>query len=200
MHWHGIELTRTRVSECRPSARGHVRINARLTGLRATHAGQDVGAQGCHQECGQCVPAPCVSGGPGTDAGLSLLLRALAVSEEMQQEAIDCATQVRAVSLLPWTTALWAERGRGARRGTCARGPEGGRQRRLRPAGASAVLVRVVARRHARGRGRLPLHTGCGDPAPGCSWGLPPLAPKPPPGWRPGARCHSVALPQHAAG
>jgi hypothetical protein len=45
----------------------------------------------------------------------------------MQQEAIDCATQVRAVPPRPWATPLWAGRGRGARRGTLCQSLEGGR-------------------------------------------------------------------------
>ena len=54
-------------------------------------SGNHVGAQGGHQECGQCVA--CARGGSRA------LTTACAVSEEMQQEAIDCATQVRAVNL-----------------------------------------------------------------------------------------------------
>ena len=45
----------------------------------------------------------------------------------------------------------------------------------------------------------MPLHTGGGEPAPGCSWGLLPGEPKLPPGWRPGATRHAGLPPQHAA-
>ena len=61
-------------------------------------SGKHVGAQGRHQECGQCVHTvlPCVRSVCGTLTQLLFSARVCTVSEEMQQEAIDCATQVRA--------------------------------------------------------------------------------------------------------
>ena len=86
----------------------YVGIAAVQPGLRGPRRrGQDVGAQGCHQECRQCVPVPCLRG-PWDRDSPHVGVRCCPVSEEMQQEAIDCATQVRAVSTRLQAAPLWA--------------------------------------------------------------------------------------------